>query len=71
MQRIHLIAALALLPALAGCAYLSGVMAGSIDEGIPKLRDRLPRTSKVYMANAAVCAASAVAGYICGPEDLH
>ena len=51
MQRIHLIAALALLPALAGCAYLSGVMAGSIDEGIPKLRNRLPRTSKVYMAN--------------------
>ena len=28
-------------------------------------------SSKVYMANAAVCAASAVAGYICGPEDLH
>ena len=28
-------------------------------------------SSKVYMANAAVCAASAVAGYICGPEDLQ
>ncbi|MBQ9156674.1 MAG: 3-isopropylmalate dehydratase large subunit [Eubacterium sp.] len=27
-------------------------------------------SSKVYMADAAVCAASAVAGYICGPEDL-
>ncbi|MBQ6392823.1 MAG: 3-isopropylmalate dehydratase, partial [Eubacterium sp.] len=27
-------------------------------------------SSKVYMANAATCAASAVMGYICGPEDL-
>ncbi len=27
-------------------------------------------SSKVYMANAATCAASAVKGYICGPEDL-
>ena len=27
-------------------------------------------SSKVYLANAATCAASAVAGYICGPEDL-
>ena len=27
-------------------------------------------TSQVYLANAATCAASAVAGYIVGPEDL-
>lgn len=27
-------------------------------------------SSKVYLANAATCAASAIAGYICGPEDL-
>lgn len=39
----------ALLPFFAGCAVVSGWMAGSIDEGIPKLRNRLPRTSKVYL----------------------
>jgi len=27
-------------------------------------------SSKVYMASAVTCAASAIAGYICGPEDL-
>lgn len=41
----------ALMPVLAGCAAISGIMAGSIDEGIPKLRDRLSRTSKVHLAN--------------------
>ena len=43
--------AAALLPLFAGCAAISGWMAGSIEEGIPKLRDRLPRTTKVYFAD--------------------
>ena len=43
--------AAALLPLLAGCAAISGWMAGSIEEGIPKLRDKLPRTTKVYFAD--------------------
>ena len=42
---------MALLPIFAGCAVVSGWMAGSIDEGIPKLRARLPRTSKVYLCD--------------------
>ena len=40
-----------LLPFLAGCAAISGWMAGSIEEGIPKLKDKLPRTAKVHMAD--------------------
>ena len=40
-----------LLPLFAGCAAVSGWMAGSIDEGVPKLRDRLPRTAKVHLAD--------------------
>ena len=51
MQRLLLKALLASMPVLAGCAALSGWMAGSIDEGIPKLRDKLPRTAKIYLAN--------------------
>ena len=51
MQRISLIASIALLPALAGCAFLSGLMAGSIDEGIPKLRKPIPRTAKIHLAD--------------------
>ena len=51
MQRIPLRLLYALMPALAGCAAISGILAGSIDEGIPKLRARLPRTSKVHLAN--------------------
>jgi len=49
MQRILMRTLLALLPAFAGCAALSGMMAGDIDEGVPKLRKRLPRTSKVCL----------------------
>ena len=51
MQRLSLKVLLAFLPLFAGCAYLSGWMAGSIDEGIPKLRDKLPRTTKVYLSD--------------------
>ena len=49
MQRLSLKLLLALLPVLAGCAAMSGWMAGSIDEGIPKLRDKLPRTAKIHL----------------------
>ena len=48
MQRICVRFVAALLPLFAGCAVLSGWMAGEIEEGIPKLRDKLPRTAKVY-----------------------
>lgn len=41
----------ALLPLFAGCAAISSWMAGSIEEGIPKLRDKLPRTAKIYFAD--------------------
>jgi hypothetical protein len=51
MQRIPMKALFALMPMFAGCAAISGMLAGSIDEGIPRLRDRLPRTSKVYLAD--------------------
>ena len=51
MQRILVKAVVAALPLLAGCAAISGWMAGSIDEGIPKLRDRLPRSAKVHLAD--------------------
>lgn len=43
--------AAALLPLFAGCAAISGWMAGEIEEGIPKLRDRLPRTAKIHLAD--------------------
>ncbi len=51
MQGIRRIALAAALPALAGCALVGGWMAGTVEEGIPKLRDRLPRTSRVHLAN--------------------
>lgn len=51
MHGIFVKAVAALLPLFAGCAPISGWMAGSIDEGIPKLRDRLPRTAKVHLAD--------------------
>lgn len=43
--------AAALLPLFAGCAAISGWMAGEIEEGIPKLRDKLPRTAKIHLAD--------------------
>lgn len=49
MQRILIRTLLAILPICAGCAYLSGIMAGDIDEGIPKLRNKIPRTSKICL----------------------
>lgn len=51
MQRISLKLLLALLPVIAGCAFVGGMLAGSIDDGIPKLRKKLPRTAKVHLAN--------------------
>ena len=47
LERAGLIAALL----LAGCATVSGWMSGSVEEGIPKLRDRLPRTAKVHFVD--------------------
>ena len=41
----------AALPLFMGCATISEWMAGSITEGIPKLRDRLPRSVKIHFAN--------------------
>ena len=37
--------------AVAGCATVDGLLAGSITEGIPKLRDKLPRSTKVHFAD--------------------
>lgn len=51
MQRVRVRIFAALLPILVGCASMSGWMAGTIEEGIPKLRDRLPRDSRVYLAD--------------------
>jgi hypothetical protein len=51
MQRVLLKAMLAVVPFLVGCASIEGWMAGTISEGIPKMRDRLPRTVKVYFAD--------------------
>lgn len=52
MRRIFLKTFVAILPILVGCASLHEYMSGTIEEGIPKLRDRLPRTAKVYIADA-------------------
>lgn len=35
----------------AGCASVDRLMSGRITEGIPKLRDRLPRNAKMYFAD--------------------
>lgn len=37
-----------MLALVAGCAFFSG----DIEEGMPKLRDKLPESTKVYLANA-------------------
>ena len=42
---------MAAAPFVVGCASIEGVMSGSIAEGIPKMRDRLPHTVKVHFAN--------------------
>ena len=51
MQRVLLKVALALVSLFAGCAAMSEWTSGSISEGIPKLRKKLPRTVKVHFAN--------------------
>lgn len=51
MQRVFLKTFVVAIPLFIGCATISEWMAGSIAEGIPKLRDRLPRTAKVYFAD--------------------
>ena len=51
MQRVFLKSIIAVIPLFAGCAAMSGWMAGSITEGVPKLHKKLPRTVKVYFAD--------------------
>lgn len=51
MQRVLLKIAVAVLPLLVGCAAMSEWAAGSITEGIPKMRKKLPRTTNVYFAD--------------------
>jgi hypothetical protein len=51
MQRILLKLTVALMLLFTGCASFEGWMAGSISEGIPKLRKKLSRTEKVYFAD--------------------
>ena len=51
MQRFLLRVLVAAAPFVVGCASIEGVMSGSIAEGIPKMRDRLPHTVKVHFAN--------------------
>lgn len=51
MQRVFVKMLCCLLPVFIGCASISGWMAGTIEEGIPKLRERLPRDSRVYIAD--------------------
>ena len=51
MQRVLLKALIAIVPVVVGCASIEGWMAGSITEGIPKMRDRLPRTAKIHFAD--------------------
>lgn len=51
MQRILLKLTVALMLLSTGCASFEGWTAGSISEGIPKLRKKLSRTEKVYFAD--------------------
>lgn len=51
MQRISLKPIAAVLFLLSGCASFEGWMAGSITEGVPKMRKKLPRTVKVHFAD--------------------
>ena len=51
MQRVLLKIVVVALPLLIGCAGMSEWMAGTITEGIPKLRDKLPRTAKIHFAD--------------------
>ena len=51
MQRVLLKALIAIVPVVVGCASIEGWMAGSITEGIPKMRDKLPRTAKIHFAD--------------------
>lgn len=51
MQRVLLKIVVLALPLLIGCTGMSEWMAGTITEGIPKLRDKLPRTAKIHFAD--------------------
>lgn len=51
MQRILPKLIVFAIPLLFGCATMSGWMSGSITEGIPKLRKKLPLTTKIHFAD--------------------
>jgi hypothetical protein len=51
MQRVLLKVVAATILFFAGCATVSEWMSGSISEGIPKLRKKLPRSAKIYFAD--------------------
>ena len=51
MQRVLLKAIVAIVPLFVGCATVSEWMSGSVTEGIPKLRGKLPRTAQVHFAD--------------------
>jgi hypothetical protein len=51
MQRILLKAFLSAIPLMAGCAALEEWTAGSITQGIPKMRAKIPSGAKVYFAD--------------------
>lgn len=51
MQRVLLKIFMAVVPFVLGCASIEGWTAGSITEGIPKMRDKLPRTAKIHFAD--------------------
>ena len=47
MQKIRYIIGISVSALVAGCVLLPG----SIEEGLPKLRDKLPETTRVYLPN--------------------
>ena len=51
MQRVWLKIFMVVVPFVVGCASVEGWMSGSITEGIPKMRDKLPRTAKIHFAD--------------------
>lgn len=51
MQRILLKSVLVAAALFSGCSTIEGWMAGTITEGIPKMRRKLPRTAKIHIAD--------------------
>jgi hypothetical protein len=51
MQRVSLKTMLVAVVLFSGCATIEEWTAGTITEGIPRMRDKLPRTAKIYFAD--------------------